>query len=183
MAHQPKSKPLALGATLPGFTLPATDGKEYSYPRDTGTHGTVIAFSCNHCPYVKAYEERLMALARTYQPKGVKFFVINANDAAKYPDDSFEKMVEKSKSLCLPYTYLCDETQQAALDYGAGCTPEFFLGDAQGKLIYTGRLDDNMEEPTKVAHQYLRDALEAAVAGKTPPIQQSHAIGCSVKWK
>lgn len=183
MAHQPKSAPLALGSVAPDWTLPATDGREYTLSRDCGAHGTVVFFTCNHCPYVKAYDERINALAKEFTPKGVRFFGINANDAATYPDDSFAKMQEKTRTQQLAYTYLRDETQQAALDYGAGCTPEFFCFDAQRKLVYTGRLDDNMEAPAQVRQRYLRDALTAVVAGNLPATQQSHAIGCSVKWK
>lgn len=183
MAHQPKSHPLALGSTAPGFALQATDGREYALPQHKGARGTVIMFSCNHCPYVKAYDLRANDLARMYQPRSVAFFAINANDAIKYPDDNFEKMQEKVKTLGLVYPYLHDATQRVALEYGAGCTPEFFCFDAQLQLVYTGRLDDNMEDPAQVRHHYLRDALDAVLAGKTPATQQSHPIGCSVKWK
>ncbi|MBI4237017.1 MAG: thioredoxin family protein [Deltaproteobacteria bacterium] len=183
MAHQPKAAPLALGSVAPGWTLSATDGREYALPRDHGAKGTVVFFTCNHCPYVKAYDARINALAKEFAPKGIAFFGINANDVEAYPDDSFAKMQEKSRAQALPYTYLRDDTQQAALDYGAGCTPEFFCFNAQLRLVYTGRLDDNMEEPKQVQHPYLRDAITAVLAGTTPPTQQSHAIGCSVKWK
>ncbi len=183
MAHQPKSSPLALGHTAPEWTLPATDGREYSLTQKNAAPVTVVAFSCNHCPYVKAYDARITALATHCQAKGGAFFVINANDDANYPDDSFAKMQEKSKVQSLPYPYLRDATQQVALDYGAGCTPEFFVFDKNLQLIYTGRLDDNMEDAAVVKHQYLRDAIDAALAGKIPATQQVHAIGCSVKWR
>ncbi len=182
MAHQPKSGPLSLGVLAPGFTLQATDGREYALPRDKGAKGTVIAFACNHCPYVKAYDQRLEAIAKEYQPKGIAFFVINSNDPKNYPDDNFPKMKEKSQRNKFAYPYLRDETQRVALDYGAGCTPEFFLFDASLKLIYTGRLDDNMEAPELAKAHYLRDTCEAVLVGKTPKTQQSHPIGCSIKW-
>lgn len=183
MSHQPKTVPLPLGTMAPGFTLQATDGKEYALPRDQGPKGTVVAFSCNHCPYVKAYDARLNALAKEFQSHGVAFFVINSNDTANHPDDSFGKMQEKVTLQRLVYPYLRDETQKVALDYSAGCTPEFFVFDAGLRLVYTGRLDDNMEEPELARQHYLRDACAAVVAGKTPKIQQAHPIGCSIKWR
>lgn len=182
MAHQPMSPRVALGATSPDFTLPATDGKEYSFTRQKGAKGTVVVFACNHCPYVMAYDERINALAEEFQPKGVAFFVINANDTKNYPEDSFAKMKEKTKKLTLAYPYLRDETQKVATEYGAGCTPEVFCFDAQAKLCYTGRVDDNMEEPTKVKQRYLWEACNALVNGATPLTKETHPIGCSIKW-
>ncbi len=183
MAHQPKSSPLALGAVAPDFSLPATDGREYSLSGNRGAKGVVVAFACNHCPYVKAYDERLNELAGLYQPKGINFLVINSNDDEDYVEDSFANMQRKVKDLGLVYPYLRDATQQVALDYGAGCTPEFFLFDDALKLVYTGRLDDNMENPQQVKQHYLRDACEAVLAGRVPKVQQSSPIGCSIKWK
>lgn len=182
MAHQPKSQPLPLGTTAPSFALQATDGKEYALPRDKGAKGTVVAFACNHCPYVKAYDARLNALAKEFQPQGIAFFVVNSNDAKNYPDDSFGKMKEKAQRVPLVYPYLRDATQQVALDFGAGCTPEFFLFDAHLQLVYTGRLDDNMEAPELAREHYLRDACTAVLAGKRPKSPQTHPIGCSIKW-
>lgn len=182
MAHQPKSVPLALGATAPEFRLRATDGREYALSQHKGRAGTVVFFTCNHCPYVQAYEKRINRLAGAYAPKGIAFFGINANDATRYPDDSVEKMQVKAREQHLVYTYLRDDTQQVALAYGAGCTPEFFLFDANLRLVFTGRLDDNMEDEGAVRQHYLRDACEAVLAGKQPATPQVHPIGCSVKW-
>lgn len=183
MSHQPKSNPLALGALAPDFCLPGTDGQEHRLSREQGTKGTVIAFMCNHCPYVKAYDGRFNVLAKAYQPKGITFFAINANDVDRYQEDGVAKMQEKSRRLQLAYAYLRDESQQVPLDYGAGCTPEFFVFNAGLQLVYTGRLDDHMEDPAQVRQHYLRDALEAVLAGRVPAVPQSHAIGCSIKWK
>lgn len=182
MAHLAQSTPLALGATAPDFALPGTDGKEYALAECRGAQCTVITFSCNHCPYVKAYDERLNDLAKRYVERGVSFLAINSNDAASYPSDSFEKMGEKVDVLGLVYPYLHDATQQVALRYGAGCTPEFFVFNSDLELVYTGRLDDNMEEPTHVTKAYVQDAIDAVLAGKLPSVQQSHPIGCSIKW-
>lgn len=182
MAHQPMGARLALGAQAPDFSLPATDGKEYSLARHKGAKGTVVIFACNHCPYVKAYDERINACAREFTPKGIAFFVINANDEKNYPEDSFVKMKSKAAEQQIAYPYLHDATQRVATAYGAGCTPEVFCFDAQGRLVYTGRVDDNMERPEQARHHYLREACEALLAGKIPAIQEAHPIGCSIKW-
>ncbi|MBI2345590.1 MAG: thioredoxin family protein [Deltaproteobacteria bacterium] len=182
MAHQPMGARLAIGTTAPDFTLPATDGKEYSFARHKGAKGTVVVFACNHCPYVKAYDQRINDAAREFMPKGIMFFVINANDEKNYPDDSFAKMKEKAIQYKLPYPYLRDATQKVATDYGAGCTPEVFCFDAAGKLCYTGRVDDNMEDLGAVKQRYLWDACTALVVGTKPKLQEVHPIGCSIKW-
>jgi peroxiredoxin len=183
MAHQPKSQPLSIGAKAPEFSLQGTDGKEHTLSKAKGTKGTVVAFSCNHCPYVKAYDARMNALAREYESKGIAWFVINSNDTTNHPDDSFAKMQDKARELQLAYPYLRDETQQVASDYGAGCTPEFFLFNADLNLVYTGRLDDNMENEEAIESRYLHNACEAVLAGKAPETAKTHPIGCSVKWR
>lgn len=182
MVHQPIAPQLPLGALAPDFTLRGTDGKEYSLHRQKGANGTVVIFSCNHCPYVKAYDARINELALAYLPRGVAFFVVNANDADSYPEDNFEKMKQKSAELKLAYPYLRDETQQVATEFGAGCTPEVFAFDHQLRLVYRGRVDDNMEEPQRVTQRYLRDACEAMLAHREPRIKEAHPIGCSIKW-
>jgi len=183
MAHQPKGGCLPFGVIAPDFTLRATDGKEYSLHRQKGQYGTVVIFSCNHCPYVQAYDERINALAGTYMPKGIQFFVINSNDEHVFADDSFEMMQKKVIQNALVYPYLHDATQQVAVEYGAGCTPEVFAFDDHLRLIYTGRIDDNMDQPEKSTQRYLRDTCEAMLARRHPEVREVHPIGCSIKWK
>jgi len=108
-----------------------------------GERGTAVIFSCNHCPYVKAYEDRIIELAREYQPKGIAFVLINANDPVKYPEDSFENMKKRAREKGYPFPYLWDETQEVAKAYGAERTPEVFLFDGELKLRYHGTIDDN----------------------------------------
>lgn len=182
MAHQPKTKPLDIGASAPDWTLQSTNGTHYSINHNKGAKATVVAFSCNHCPYVKAYDERINDLAKMYNKKGVQFFVINSNDENNYPDDSFEKMKSKAETHALAYPYLRDEDQKVAYDYGAGCTPEFFVFDHELRLTYTGRLDDNMEDVKNVKKHYLKDAIEATINGKEPNPAITNPIGCSIKW-
>jgi len=132
---------------------------------------------------VKAYEDRMIALAKEYQPKGVAFVLINANDPLKYPDDSFENMIKRAKEKNYPFPYLHDETQQIAKAYGAQRTPEIFLFDVNLKLRYHGAIDDNYEDPNKVTKRYFKDALDALLAGKEPALKDTPPVGCTIKWK
>ena len=174
---------LSLGEEAPYFSLPGTDGKIYSLSDVSNSAGFVALFTCNHCPYVKAYEERFINLAREFQRKGIKFIAICSNDSDGYPEDSLEKMKERALELDLPYPYLRDKTQQVAKAYDAACTPEVYLFDKDKKLAYHGTIDDNYKDPEEVTKQYLREALEAVATGKTPETQLTQAIGCSIKWK
>jgi thiol-disulfide isomerase/thioredoxin len=143
----------------------------------------VVVFSCNHCPYVKAYEERIIATQRDYANRGVAFVAISANDAGQYPDDSFENMVKRAKEKGYNFPYLYDESQAVARAYGAERTPEFFVLDDQRMVRYHGRLDDNVEEPEKAKAHYLRDALDAVLSGKPVATVETPPVGCTIKWK
>lgn len=183
MAFQSKSELLAFGATAPDFSLPATDGQNYSLSQFKGkAKAVVVIFACNHCPYVLAYEDRMVQICKDFAEKGVQFLVINANDEKNYPEDSFAKMKERAKQKKFPYPYLRDATQRVATSFGAGCTPEVFLLDKNFQLQYHGRIDDNWQEPAKVQQHYLREALNAVLAGKAVERQETHPIGCSIKW-
>jgi thiol-disulfide isomerase/thioredoxin len=173
---------LELGKPIVEFALPGVDGKTYSPADFADKPVLVVAFWCNHCPYVKAYEDRTIALAKEFAEK-VAFVAINANDAAKYPEDSFEHMQQRAKEKGYPFPYLHDESQEVARAYGATRTPEFFVFDSNRVLRYHGRLDDNWENPAEVKQQYLRDALNALLNGQEPPVTQTEPVGCSVKWK
>lgn len=183
MAVQPKTELLALGALAPDFSLPGVDGQSYSLAQFKGkAKAVVVIFACNHCPYVQAYEDRMMQICKDFAEKGVQFFVINANDEKNYPEDSFAKMKERAKAKKFPYPYLRDAAQKVAESFGAGCTPEVFLLDCSLKLQYHGRIDDNWQEPNQVKAHYLRDALEAVLGGKVVARTETHPIGCSIKW-
>jgi len=110
----------------------------------------VISFTCNHCPYAQAYEDRFSALAREFQPKGIAFVAINPNDEVSYPDDSFDNMKERAQAKDFPFPYLRDESQEVAKAYGAVCTPHIFVLDGECKLVYEGRIDDRWKEPDAV---------------------------------
>lgn len=178
-----KNKLLAFGAQAPDFTLPAVDGQNYSLSQFQGkAKAVVVIFACNHCPYVRAYEDRMAQLCKDFSEEGVQFLVINANDETNYPEDSFEKMKERAKQKKFPYPYLRDKTQKAAEAFGAGCTPEVFLLDRALKLQYHGRVDDNWQEPHKIQHYYLKEAIESVISGIKVPRPETHPIGCSIKW-
>lgn len=164
----------------PDFQLPATDGKDYSLADFSGAKVLVVIFMCNHCPYVQAVMPRLNALADEFRERGVTFVGINSNDAVSYPDDSFAKM----KELDIHFPYLFDESQKIATAYHAVCTPDIFVFDAQRKLKYHGRIDDNWQESEKVTRRELADALTKILAGgEIPRDDQRPSLGCSIKWR
>lgn len=173
---------LQLGKPLVDFKLPGVDGKTYTPSDFADKPVLVVAFWCNHCPYVRAYEDRTIALAKEFADR-VAFVAINANDAVKYPEDSFQNMQARAKEKAYPFPYLHDESQEVARAYGATRTPEFFVFDQSRTLRYHGRLDDNWENPFEVKQQYLRDALNALLNEQEPPVTQTEPVGCTVKWK
>lgn len=174
---------LKVGQPAPGFRLPATDGKTYGFDDFSGKKAFVIAFTCNHCPYAQANEERFNALAKEFQEKGAAFLAINANDDASYPEDSFENMKLRAREKKYAYPYLHDADQAIAKAYGAVCTPHYFLVDQHRKLAYEGRLDDNWQNPQAVKSRELRSAIEAVLAGKPVSPATTNPMGCSIKWK
>ena len=163
------------------FSLLGTDRKTYSLDSFQSAKILVVIFSCNHCPYVQAYEDRLIAIQMDYGPKGVQLVAINPNDAKGYPEDDFPYMVERAKARGYNFPYLRDESQEVARAYGAERTPHIFVFDQNRKLRYTGRIDDNWQNPKAVKSHDLRNALDALLAGKEPPYN-TPAIGCTIKW-
>jgi peroxiredoxin len=178
-----ESKPIELGTPCPSFDLLAVDGKRYTRESFSQSKLMVVAFTCNHCPYVQAYEQRLMDLVGKFSSQGVAFVCINANDSKTYPEDSFEGMKDRAKKLGFNFHYLWDESQTVAKSFNAACTPEFYVYDADRKLRYHGRLDDNHKDPSAVKARYLESALDALLAGQTLRTAQTAAMGCSIKWK
>jgi peroxiredoxin len=178
------SPPTLLNTQAKDFRLPATDGRSYAINDIVGAKGTVIAFICNHCPYVKAVVDRMVADARLLMAEGIGFAAICSNDATGYPDDSFDNMRRFAQAHDFPFPYLHDEDQSVARAYGAVCTPDFFGFDAGRKLKYRGRLDEGRTSPPPPgARRELLGAMRAIAAGGQAPAQQSPSIGCSIKWK
>jgi len=173
---------IALGTETPSFELPGVDGADHSLDDYRDAKLLALVQYCNHCPYVLAWEGRLMALAGDYADRGVRVVAVNSNDAARYPEDSFERMKERAEELDFPFDYLFDASQMLARALGAERTPEVFLFDEQRRLRYHGAIDDSRDEAA-VATSYLREAVDALLAGDQPPVTETESVGCTVKWK
>ncbi|GAB3831276.1 thioredoxin family protein [Pontibacter rugosus] len=176
---------VALGTKAHNFALLDTvSDKLFSLQDVASTKATVIAFICNHCPYVQHILPGLIQLAENYQAKGVKFVAINANDATLAPQDGPQQMKELANELKLPFPYLYDQTQQVARTYGAECTPEFFVYDGNLSLTYHGQFDDARPgKDTPVTGKDLSAALDALLANQPVQAHQVPAIGCGIKWR
>jgi peroxiredoxin len=171
-----------LGDTVPAFTLPDTEGAEHRVPAAEAPAATVLVVTCNHCPYVIAWNPRLRAVAEDYAPRGVRFLAINGNDAERYPADSPEHMRRFVRDQDWPMPYLHDASQQAVRALGGERTPHVFVLDGEQRLAYRGAPDADHTDPSQDA-RYLRDALDAVLAGEEPPTADTRPRGCSVKWK
>jgi thiol-disulfide isomerase/thioredoxin len=170
------------GSPLPAFTLPTVAG-DASVDAAALTGPLVVMFLCNHCPYVKAVEDRVIALAREFEGQGVTFLGICANDADHYPDDAPAALAARARSRGYGFAYLHDESQEVARAFGAVCTPEFFVYGADKRLAYRGRLDDSGRDPAKVSRRELAEALADVLAGRPVAAPQRPALGCSIKWR
>jgi peroxiredoxin len=173
---------LKIGSTVPDFSLPATDGKIYSL-KESIKEAAVVIFSCNHCPYVQAYEERIKDIQEEFYSKGLQVIAVNSNDDKQYPDDSFEEMKKRAEQKNFNFPYLRDEDQSVAEAYGATHTPEIFLIDKNMKLVFHGKIDDNWKEPEKVKTSYLREAINELLGNKEISVPETFTIGCTIKWK
>ncbi len=174
---------LNVGSKAPDFNLTATDGKNYSLSSFEDKEALIVIFSCNHCPYVQAYEDRIKKLQDDYKEKGIIVIAINPNEDVNYPDDSFENMKERAAEQNFNFLYLRDEDQSVARAYDATHTPEIFLFDKNRRLAFHGKIDDNWQDPTKVQNHYLRNALDELLEGKEISVPETFTIGCTIKWK
>lgn len=176
---------LPLGTQAPAFTLPDTvSGEILSLEDIKSNRGTVIMFICNHCPYVKHYEEELVRISTEYQKQGIAFVAISSNDVDNYPDDSPEKMKQNATQLGYPFAYFYDETQEVARAYQAQCTPEFYLFDGELKCVYRGRLDASSPgNDAPIDGADMRAALECLLNNKPISENQHPSMGCNIKWK
>ena len=174
---------LKIGDLAPSFRLSGVDGKDYGLGDFKDKEVVIVMFSCNHCPTVKAYEDRFIELQRDYEEKGVVLIAINANDDKKYPEDSFENMKVRARERGFNFFYLRDESQSVAKAYGAQRTPEIFVFDKKRTLRYHGRIDDNVYESSQVGQHHLRDALDALLKAEKVPLEDIEPVGCTIKWK
>lgn len=175
-------KILKHGEIAPAFKLPATDGKTYSLNQITGSKATLIIFMCNHCPYVLPKIKEIKRIATNFKDKGLAVMGINPNESLNYPEDSFAKMKEYCEKWKIPFHYLRDETQDIARAYGAVCTPDPFLFDANLKLIYHGRIDDTHGKEEAAMHELYAVIDEFLKTGKITRAEKP-SMGCSIKWK
>jgi peroxiredoxin len=175
---------LPLGTKAPDFALPDTKGKIVSLSDFKDAPALLVIFMCNHCPFVKHIIDELAKLVKQYQKKGAAVVGINSNDIEAYPEDSPDNMAKLVKEKGLTFPYLYDETQKAALAYRAACTPDFFLFDKAGTLVYRGQMDDSRPgNNIPVTGKDLRAALDAVLEGKQVSEKQKPSIGCNIKWK
>lgn len=179
-----KSHGMLVGTPAPPFSLPATDGRTYGLEDFADANILVVVFTCNHCPYAIAAEDRLIALQARYAPRGVEIVAINSNDASTYPADSFAKMVTRAAAKAFDFPYLHDESQKVARAYDAACTPDIFVFDAARALVYNGRIDDNWRDASAVARRDLETVLEATLEGSAHGLPEVvPSMGCSIKWR
>lgn len=175
---------LELGTSAPGFTLPDTTGASVSLSDYGDAPALVVAFICNHCPFVVHIREALAEFGREYQERGVAIVAINSNDVASHPDDSPEKMAEELASAGYTFTYLYDESQSVAQAYRAACTPDFFVFDGDQRLVYRGQFDESRPESgIPVTGADLRSACDAVLAGQAVVEEQRPSLGCNIKWR
>ncbi len=173
---------LKLGQPAPDFKLRGVDEKNYTLADFVTKKILVVAFSCNHCPYVQGWEDRLITIQKDYGPRGVQLIAINANETKNYPEDSFEKMVVRAREKKFNFTYLRDEDQSVAKAFDAACTPEIYVFDAARKLQYHGRVDDNYKDPQSVKSHDLKNALNDLLENHPVRTPLTPALGCSIKW-
>jgi len=173
---------LTLTEQAPSFVLRGVDGRIHALDDYRDVEVFVLIQSCNHCPYVQAWELRIVAIQRDYQERGVRVVAINSNDAASHPEDSFEEMVRRAERQGFNFDYLYDEDQSVARALGSERTPEVFVFDRERRLVYHGAIDDNRDE-LAVRQHYVRDALDALLEGGQPPAAETPPVGCTVKWK
>ena len=174
---------LHAGDAAPGFALPGTDGRTYRLADFEQEPFLLVVFWCNHCPFVQAWEGRMIAIGRRYLSRGVGTVLINSNDARAYPEDNFDSMVRRAREKGYPFPYLVDETQEVARAYGALVTPHPFLFDRRRQLLFQGKIDNDHQHAERVTEHYLARAIEQALNGQPVRPDELPVQGCTVKWR
>ena len=185
VAFATKKSGVDIGDKAPAFTLKNVDGTMVSLKDYEDKKGVLIVFTCNHCPFAKAYEQRIIDLHNNYKDK-YPVIAINSNDSKKYPEDSYKGMQKRAKQKDYPFVYLHDESQAIAKAYGASKTPELFLAVKKGDshvIKYIGAIDNNYEDGEKADKKFVEMAIAAVEAGKAPNPTKTKAVGCTIKWK
>ncbi len=175
---------LPLGTQAPSFRLPDASGRLVAIETFAAAPALLVAFWCNHCPYVKHVQADFTAFAKEYAPRGLAIVAINSNDFTTHPDDAPARMAEEAERLGYAFPYLVDESQEVARSYRAACTPDFFLFDAARRLVYRGQFDASRPgNRILITGRDLRAAADAVLAGRPVPGEQTPSIGCNIKWK
>lgn len=175
-----------VGDKASDFSLKNIDGKNVALADFKSAKGVILIFTCNHCPFSVAYEDRIVALDKQYASKGYPVVAVNPNDAVAYPDDSYNNMITRAKQKGFTFPYLVDESQAIARTYGAAKTPHVFVLQKSGAdfvVKYIGAIDDNTNEPSAVKQKYVEDAVNSLLKGEEVKTTFTKAIGCGVKWK
>lgn len=175
---------LGIGDKAPstGVKMKSVDGKEVSIKEAAGEKGTLVVFSCNHCPYVKAWQERIAAIGNDALARSVGVIVINSNDPKNHEEDGYEEMKARAQLLGFKFPYVVDKTSDVARNFGATRTPEIFLFSKEETLVYHGAIDD-AQKPADVQQHYLKDAIDALVSGKEVAVKETKSVGCSIKFR
>mgnify|MGYP000005585344 CR=1 FL=1 len=184
MAEVQSTFNLKLGEIAPEFNLNDGAGNEHTLSKIKGHQGTLVIFACNHCPFVLHLGDAISELAKEIQPQGINTVAINSNDIENYPADSPDKMLEFANEYDWDFPYLYDPTQEVAKSYSAACTPDFYLLDADNKLVYLGQFDESRPNNGKpVNGTDIKAAIHALLSGKSPLDNQLPSSGCNIKWK
>jgi nitrous oxide reductase accessory protein NosL len=180
-----EARGLALGEPAPAadVRMKNVDGREISIAEVAGTKGTLVLFMCNACPWVKAWRARIVAIGNRCRQEQIGMIAINSNDPGTVPEDDFPTMQKDAKTFRMRFPYVVDATSGVAAAFGATRTPEAFLFDAGGRLVYHGTIDDNAKEPGRVKARYLEDALRAVREGRAVAAAETKALGCSIKFR
>ena len=178
-------RPLALGASIPmaDAKLKNVDGKDVTIAGAKGEKGTLVVFTCNACPWVKKWEARVAAIGNDAIKRGIGVIAINSNDPGKNPEDGYDVMQARAKQRGMKFAYAVDGTSDVAVAFGASRTPEIFLFDAEGELVYHGTVDDNADDAKKVTRPYLKEAVLAVASGKAVKTAETKALGCGIKFR
>lgn len=176
---------LSIGDAMPSTQekLQNSDGRDITLAEVAGAKGTLVVFTCNHCPYAKAWEDRIVALGNDAAKQGIGAIAINSNNPAVAPDDGLDQTKQRAKDKGFAFPYAVDSTSGVAKAFGATKTPEAFVFDAAGKLAYHGAIDDSSESAAAVTAPYLKNAVAAVAAGKTPEPAETKALGCGIKFR
>lgn len=178
-----ESNASSLGTPCPSFRLPGVDGRDWALEDFAAQPALLVAFLCNHCPYVQAIEDRVIALQREFGARGLAMVGICSNDPTHYPDDAPAELARRWREKDYGFPYLVDASQAVARAFDAVCTPDLFLYDAQRRLAYHGRLDDSWKDVAQVRRRDLAGAVAALLRGERPAAEQHPSMGCSIKWR